>query len=126
MDAHRHELPVRQRGNDARGHQHPVQGAHAARGIIITCTGAGCRRKDSGDLLPSLAPTSVSSAFGTQDGGIPRLYKGMSFAIVQNPLSRFGDTFCNTGVLAVLDYYFPEVRITSSCADEGTQAAGCG
>ena len=31
---------------------------------------------------------------------MPRLYKGMSFAIVQAPLSRFGDTAANTGVIA--------------------------
>lgn len=34
----------------------------------------------------------------------------MAFAIIQNPMSRFGDTFCNTGVLAIMDYYFPGVR----------------
>ena len=26
------------------------------------------------------------------DGGIPRLYQGLPFAIVQGPLTRFGDT----------------------------------
>jgi hypothetical protein len=34
-----------------------------------------------------------------KEGGIPRFYKGVSFAIVQNPLSRFGDTAANVGVL---------------------------
>ena len=43
-----------------------------------------------------------------QAGGIPRFYQGVSFAIIQNPLSRFGDTAANTGVLAVMDHYFPE------------------
>ena len=27
-----------------------------------------------------------------KEGGIPRFYRGVSFAIIQNPLSRFGDT----------------------------------
>jgi hypothetical protein len=46
-----------------------------------------------------------------KDGGVPRLYKGMSFAIVQAPLSRFGDTAANTGVLAVLDAYYPQMPV---------------
>lgn len=31
------------------------------------------------------------------EGGIPRLYQGLPFAIVQGPLSKFGDTAANTG-----------------------------
>lgn len=46
-----------------------------------------------------------------KEGGVPRLYKGMSFAIVQAPLSRFGDTAANTGVLAVLDAYYPQMPV---------------
>lgn len=38
----------------------------------------------------------------------------MAFAIIQNPMSRFGDTFCNTGVLAIMDYYFPGVSLKPS------------
>jgi hypothetical protein len=37
------------------------------------------------------------------EGGIPRLYQGLPFAIVQGPLSKFGDTAANVGILAVLD-----------------------
>jgi hypothetical protein len=37
------------------------------------------------------------------EGGIPRLYQGIQFAIVQGPLSKFGDTAANVGILAVLD-----------------------
>eukprot|EP00581_Thalassiosira_minuscula_P005978 CAMPEP_0183735832 /NCGR_PEP_ID=MMETSP0737-20130205/47715_1 /TAXON_ID=385413 /ORGANISM="Thalassiosira miniscula, Strain CCMP1093" /LENGTH=424 /DNA_ID=CAMNT_0025969681 /DNA_START=25 /DNA_END=1299 /DNA_ORIENTATION=- len=37
------------------------------------------------------------------EGGIPRLYKGLPFAIVQGPLTRFGDTAANVGVLALLE-----------------------
>ena len=35
-------------------------------------------------------------------GGLMRFYQGVSFAILQTPLSRFGDTAANTGVLELL------------------------
>lgn len=38
-------------------------------------------------------------------GGIPRFYSGYSFALLQGPLSRFGDTAANTGMLTLLDNY---------------------
>jgi len=37
------------------------------------------------------------------DGGIPRFYRGVLPAIFQGPLSRFGDTAANTGVLTLLN-----------------------
>lgn len=37
------------------------------------------------------------------EGGIPRLYQGLPFAIVQGPLTRFGDTAANVGILALLE-----------------------
>lgn len=37
------------------------------------------------------------------DGGIPRFYRGVAPALIQGPLSRFGDTAANTGVLTLLD-----------------------
>lgn len=37
------------------------------------------------------------------DGGIPRFYRGVAPALVQGPLSRFGDTAANTGMLTLLD-----------------------
>ena len=37
------------------------------------------------------------------EGGIPRLYQGLPVAIVQGPLTRFGDTAANVGVLALLE-----------------------
>eukprot|EP00752_Nemacystus_decipiens_P001228 g1227.t1 len=40
-----------------------------------------------------------------EEGGIPRLYRGVSFALVQGPLSRFGDTAANVGVLALLEAF---------------------
>lgn len=38
------------------------------------------------------------------DGGIPRFYRGVVPALIQGPLSRFGDTAANTGVLTLLDH----------------------
>lgn len=40
-----------------------------------------------------------------KEGGIGRLYQGLPFALVQGPLSRFGDTAANVGILAVLESY---------------------
>ena len=37
------------------------------------------------------------------DGGIPRFYRGVLPALIQGPLSRFGDTASNTGMLTLLD-----------------------
>jgi len=37
------------------------------------------------------------------DGGIPRFYRGVLPAFFQGPLSRFGDTAANTGILTLLD-----------------------
>jgi len=39
----------------------------------------------------------------TEEGGIGRLYQGLPFALVQGPLSRFGDTATNVGILALFD-----------------------
>jgi hypothetical protein len=39
------------------------------------------------------------------DGGIPRFYRGLIPALIQGPLSRFGDTAANTGTLAMLDAF---------------------
>ena len=51
--------------------------------------------------------TTTTQAFKTlyRDGGIPRFYRGYSAAILQGPLSRFGDTAANTGVLSLLNQY---------------------
>merc|ERR1719410_1989996 len=37
------------------------------------------------------------------DGGIPRFYRGVLPALIQGPLSRFGDTAANTGMITLLD-----------------------
>lgn len=46
-------------------------------------------------------PTALKTLYA--DGGIPRFYRGVLPAIFQGPLSRFGDTAANTGVLTLLD-----------------------
>ena len=51
-----------------------------------------------------------------KEGGVPRFYKGVSFAIIQNPLSRFGDTAANVGVLALMDALCPGVPVAFKTA----------
>lgn len=38
-----------------------------------------------------------------KDGGIPRFYRGVVPALLQGPLSRFGDTAANTGTIELLN-----------------------
>ncbi|KAJ7139976.1 mitochondrial carrier domain-containing protein [Mycena crocata] len=49
--------------------------------------------------------TSMSQAIHTlyQDGGWTRYYQGLSAALIQGPVSRFGDTAANAGIFALLD-----------------------
>eukprot|EP00951_Prasinocladus_malaysianus_P004633 scaffold32631_cov41-Prasinocladus_malaysianus.AAC.1 len=44
-------------------------------------------------------------------GGVGRFYRGLPYAIVQAPISRFGDTAANTGILAIADAYYPGVAV---------------
>ena len=37
------------------------------------------------------------------EGGIPRFYRGVWYALLQGPLSRFGDTAANAGMLAFIE-----------------------
>ncbi|KAH9961905.1 mitochondrial carrier [Russula dissimulans] len=49
--------------------------------------------------------TSTTQAIYTlyADAGFPRYYQGLSAALVQGPVSRFGDTAANAGILALLE-----------------------
>merc|ERR1719198_638156 len=38
------------------------------------------------------------------EGGVPRFYRGLAPALIQAPVSRFGDTFANDGALAALEH----------------------
>ncbi len=51
--------------------------------------------------------TSTSAAFRHlyREGGVRRFYRGVGPALLQAPLSRFGDTAANAGVLALLQEY---------------------
>ena len=49
--------------------------------------------------------TTTKEAFSYlyKNGGIPRFYQGIGPALLQGPLSRFGDTAANTGILTLLN-----------------------
>jgi len=46
-----------------------------------------------------------------KEGGIKRFYRGLPYAIIQNPMSRFGDTAANTGILAALEAFYPQMPV---------------
>ena len=52
---------------------------------------------------------TTSNAIKTlyQEGGIPRLYQGISFALIQGPTSRFGDTASNLLIFSIIANYDP-------------------
>jgi len=56
---------------------------------------------------------SLANALKTlyKEGGIPRFYRGLPYAIIQNPMSRFGDTAANTGILAALEAFYPQMPV---------------
>jgi len=45
------------------------------------------------------------------EGGIVRFYRGLAPALIQGPMSRFGDTAANAGVLAFLDDHESTVNL---------------
>ena len=51
--------------------------------------------------------TSTTEAIKTlyKEGGIPRFYRGVGFALFQGPFSRFGDTAANAGAITFLNNY---------------------
>ena len=71
---------------------------------------------------------TLSSSLDTlyKEGGIPRLYQGLPFALIQGPLTRFGDTAANVGILALLDSMIwaegMPLPLKTLC---GSIAAGC-
>ena len=42
------------------------------------------------------------------EGGVPRLYRGVQYALVQSPLSRFGDAAANAAVPALVVAFFAD------------------
>ena len=61
---------------------------------------------------------SLGNAISTlyKEGGIGRFYRGVGFAIIQNPLSRFGDTAANTGILCALQEFSPNMPVAQMTA----------
>lgn len=57
----------------------------------------------------SFSSSSVSRRTLYRQGGIRRFYQGLTPALLQGPVARFGDTASNTGVLMLLDSR-PETR----------------
>jgi len=50
------------------------------------------------------------------EGGIPRLYQGLPFALIQGPLTRFGDTAANVGILAASPRWTTDDIVTAAIA----------
>ena len=50
------------------------------------------------------------------EGGIKRFYAGAQYALLQGPLSRFGDTAANAGVLYILDGSTLPILAQTACA----------
>ena len=46
-------------------------------------------------------PVSLKTLYA--DGGIPRFYRGVLPALIQGPMSRFGDTAANQGMMTLMD-----------------------
>ena len=57
-------------------------------------------------------------------GGIRRFYRGLGPALFQGPLSRFGDTASNAGMLALWDVYYPDVPNSLKTVTASAAAAG--
>lgn len=66
---------------------------------------------------------NLSSALGIlwEQGGVARLYQGLPFALLQGPLTRFGDTAANVGILALLES-FPGVPLPLKTAGASVAA----
>ena len=47
-----------------------------------------------------------------KEGGLRRFYRGYGPALLQGPISRFGDTAANVGILALLESY-PDLPIAA-------------
>jgi len=59
-------------------------------------------------------PKALSTLYG--NGGIPRLYQGLPFALVQGPAARFGDTAANAFALALLQTSDMDMALKTACA----------
>ena len=69
--------------------------------------------------------TSVALKTLWEEGGIRRLYQGLPFALLQGPLSRFGDTASNTLIFAFLEEADP-TNIVPTFARTGLASLSAG
>jgi len=51
-----------------------------------------------------------------REGGLSRFYQGVGLALIQAPLSRFGSTAANTGVLLFTEHYCPGMSVAVQTA----------
>ena len=58
-----------------------------------------------------------------EEGGLPRLYRGVQYALVQNPLSRFGDAAANAAVPTLIVSLVPGIPLPASQAVASATAA---
>ena len=94
--AHNRELSV----PEWRDHDQRLQ--DAVRGGVRTCA----QQIRDCELCASVFEPLLSTwRHLLQDGGILRFYRGVGPALIQGPMSRFGDTAANAGTLALLDSY---------------------
>ena len=85
-----------------------ISGAIA--GVIQVCTLMWLRTTMNYQYRYGTSTGEAMAALWKQ-GGIGRFYQGLPYAIMQAPLSRFGDTAANTGVLALLEALAPDMAI---------------
>ncbi|KAI8822117.1 mitochondrial carrier [Fimicolochytrium jonesii] len=93
----------------------PAFDLHAAlnRALGGGLSGAAAMVVQVATLMPLRTAMNYQYRFGTtttiaiqtlyKDGGILRFYRGVSAALIQGPLSRFGDTAANAFALSLLD-----------------------
>merc|ERR1712087_1013239 len=61
-----------------------------------------------------------------QEGGVRRFYRGVGPALFQGPLSRFGDTAANAGMLALWDSFPQTSSLPASVKTVSASAAAAG
>lgn len=66
-------------------------------------------------------PTALRTLYA--DGGIPRFYRGVLPALIQGPMSRFGDTAANTGMVTLLNSLESTKDLSTGIKTAGASAA---
>lgn len=99
--------------------------AGAAAMVINVCTLMWMRTTVNYQYRYGTSTTQALKALYA-DGGIPRFYKGLVPALMQGPLSRFGDTAANTGTVVLLDNMdaTKDLPVAAKTAAASASAAG--